>query len=115
MQKERFSTQTKYKLQLRGDGPFQVLERIDDNVYKLDLPTAYGNVNSTFHVVDLSLFIVGRIFLKRGGNDKDSTNKAKDLLCDIGGSMTWSKTKMIKQSLQGLIMEIKESLNFASF
>ncbi|RDY04947.1 hypothetical protein CR513_11265, partial [Mucuna pruriens] len=36
-QKERFPTQRKYKLQPRGDGTFQVLERINDNAYKLDL------------------------------------------------------------------------------
>ncbi|XP_052882237.1 LOW QUALITY PROTEIN: uncharacterized protein LOC108458581 [Gossypium arboreum] len=38
MRKERFSAQRKSKLLLRGDGPFQVLERINDNSYKLDLP-----------------------------------------------------------------------------
>ena len=36
MQNERFPTQRKSKLQPRGDGPFQVLERINDNAYKLD-------------------------------------------------------------------------------
>ena len=36
--KERFPTQRKSKLLPRGDGPFQVLERINDNAYKIDLP-----------------------------------------------------------------------------
>lgn len=36
MRKERFPTQRCSKLQLRGGGPFQVLERINDDVYKLD-------------------------------------------------------------------------------
>ena len=31
MRKERFPNQRKSKLQPRGDGPFQVLERINDN------------------------------------------------------------------------------------
>ncbi|RDY10014.1 hypothetical protein CR513_05520, partial [Mucuna pruriens] len=44
-----------------------------------------------------------------GRNDRDQTNKAKDPLCDIGSPMTRSKIKMMKQSLQGLILEIKES------
>ncbi|RDX85902.1 hypothetical protein CR513_32835, partial [Mucuna pruriens] len=43
MRKERFSTQRKYKLQPRGDETFQVLKRINDNAYTLDLSTAYGN------------------------------------------------------------------------
>ena len=33
MRKERFPEQRKSKLQPRGDGPFQVLERINDNAY----------------------------------------------------------------------------------
>ena len=59
MCKERFPTPRRSKLQPRGDGPFQVLERIKDNAYKLDLPSDNGIVSATFNVVDLSLFDVG--------------------------------------------------------
>ncbi|PHU16766.1 hypothetical protein BC332_12461 [Capsicum chinense] len=38
----------------RGDGPFQVLERINDNSYKIDLPPEY-QVHNTFNMCDLSL------------------------------------------------------------
>jgi len=41
MRKERFPNQRKSKLQPCGDGltlTFQVLERINDNAYKIDLP-----------------------------------------------------------------------------
>ena len=58
MRKERFLTQRKSKLLPRGDGPFQVLERINDNAYNLDLPGEY-NVSATFNVSDLSPFDVG--------------------------------------------------------
>ena len=36
MRKEIFPAQRRSKLLPRGDGPFQVLERINDNAYKLD-------------------------------------------------------------------------------
>ncbi|KAH9780700.1 hypothetical protein KPL71_008176 [Citrus sinensis] len=38
MRKERFPAQRRSKLLPRGDGPFQVVARINDNAYKLDLP-----------------------------------------------------------------------------
>ncbi|RDY03871.1 Tf2-9, partial [Mucuna pruriens] len=75
--KERFPTQRKYKLQPRGDGTFQVLKKINDNAYKLDLPTTYDNISPTFNVAYLSLFVVGEESDSRmnpfeeGGNDKD--------------------------------------------
>ena len=43
------------KLHPREDGPFQVVARIGDNAYKLNLPGEYG-VSATFNVSDLSLF-----------------------------------------------------------
>jgi hypothetical protein len=58
MRNERFSVHRKSKLQPRGDGPFQILERINDNAYKVDLPREYG-VSATFNVLDLTLFDVG--------------------------------------------------------
>ena len=57
MRKERFPEQRKSKLQPRGDGPFQVLERIIDNAYKIELPNEY-NVSTTLNVSDLTLFDV---------------------------------------------------------
>ena len=42
MRKERFPVQRCNKLLPKGDGPFQVMEHINDNAYKLDLPDEYG-------------------------------------------------------------------------
>ena len=74
MRKERFPEQRRSKLLPRGDGPFQVLERINDDAYKLDLPGEY-NVSATFNVSDLSLFDAGDDLranpFQDEGNDED--------------------------------------------
>jgi hypothetical protein len=43
---------------LRTGGSFQILERINDNTYKVDLLSEY-DVSATFNVSYLSLFDVG--------------------------------------------------------
>ena len=53
LRKERFPSKRKSKLMPRSDGPFEVLERIGPNAYKVDLPGDYG-VSATFNVADLS-------------------------------------------------------------
>ena len=55
LRKDRFPNQRKSKLSPRGDGPFQVLKRINNNAYQIDLPEEYG-VHTTFNVMDLTPF-----------------------------------------------------------
>jgi len=56
LRKDRFPNQRKSKLSSRGDGPFQILKKINNNVYQLDLPQEYG-VHTTFTVIDLIPFV----------------------------------------------------------
>nr|KYP49453.1 Transposon Ty3-G Gag-Pol polyprotein [Cajanus cajan] len=62
LRKDRFLTQRMSKLSPRGGGPFQVLQKINDNAHILDLPSDY-RVSSSFNVCDLTPFV--------GTNDMD--------------------------------------------
>ena len=56
LRKDRFPTKRKSKLSRKSDGPFQVLERINNNAYRLDLPEGYG-VSNTFIITNLVPFV----------------------------------------------------------
>ena len=76
LRKDRFPNQRKCNLQPRGDGPFKVLAKINDNAYKIDLPMDYG-VSPTFNVSDLSSYYgpseSRTIPFQEGEDDEDTT------------------------------------------
>ncbi len=56
LHKDRFPDLRKSKLMPRADGPFKVLEKINDNAYKLELPADFG-VSPTFNIADLKPYL----------------------------------------------------------
>jgi len=56
LRKERFPKQPNAKLSPRADGPFKIVQKINDNAYKVELPGTYG-VSATFNVADLSPYL----------------------------------------------------------
>jgi hypothetical protein len=56
LRKERFPDLRKSKLMSRADGPFKILEKINDNAYKLELPLEFG-VSPTFNISDLRPYL----------------------------------------------------------
>uniref|UniRef100_A0A151UHM5 Transposon Ty3-I Gag-Pol polyprotein n=1 Tax=Cajanus cajan TaxID=3821 RepID=A0A151UHM5_CAJCA len=76
LRKDRFPTQRMSKLNPRGDRPFQVLQKINDNAYILDLPSIYG-VSSSFNVCDLTPFL--------GTNDIDELQDLRSNPLQEGG------------------------------
>jgi len=56
LRKERFSSQRETKLHSRGDDPYQVLEIINNNSYKIDFLGEFS-VHFTFNVADLVLLM----------------------------------------------------------
>ena len=108
MRKKRFPTRRRSKLHSRGDGPFQVLERINDNAYKLDLPSEY-NISATFNVSDLSPFDVGddsRMNPFEEMKNDENQQAFKDPLHVSVGPITKARSKKIKEALDGLIQDI---------
>ncbi|KAH9657954.1 hypothetical protein KPL70_023288 [Citrus sinensis] len=113
MRKERFPAQRHSKLLPRGYGPFQVVARINDNAYKLDLPGEY-NVSATFNVSDLSPFDVGEDsttnpFVERGNDENHQGNTIKtssDPLHIHGGPITRARVRKMQPALNGLIKKI---------
>ena len=55
LKKETFPSKRKNKLMSRAEVLFEVLEKINDNAYKVDLLGDYG-VSATFNVADLSTY-----------------------------------------------------------
>ena len=104
LRKERFPQDRKSKLQQRGDGPFEIIEKIGDNAYKLDLQGKYG-VSSTFNMADLSPYdgLSDDSWsnpLQEGEDDKDIM--ADPLRVPIG-LITRSKSKKIRETFIGFV------------
>ncbi|KAK7379837.1 hypothetical protein VNO78_34257 [Psophocarpus tetragonolobus] len=103
MRKERFPKQRKSKLQPRGDGPFQVLEKINDNAYKIDLPDEY-NVSATFNVSDLTLFDADEDAIDLGTNPLQEGGSDEDIKLEgLGGPMTRARTRRAKEAIQQVL------------
>ena len=70
----------------RVDGPFKVLEKINDNAYKLELPADYG-VSPTFNIADLKPYLgeedelPSRTTLFQEGEDDEVINTIVTLPC----------------------------------
>jgi len=57
LRKDRFPKQRKSKLSPQEDGPFKVLQKVNDNAYILELPPEYSNVSATFNIKDLLPYV----------------------------------------------------------
>jgi hypothetical protein len=56
LRKDRFPELRKSKLMPIADGPFKIIEKINDNAYKLELPLEFG-VSLTFNISDLRPYL----------------------------------------------------------
>nr|GEV30431.1 hypothetical protein [Tanacetum cinerariifolium] len=96
LRKERFLAWRFGKLKPRGGGPFRVLKKINDNVYKIELPGHY-NVFFTFNVADLSPY-------KRDSDDEPDLRSSlfqygEDDADAVNKQVGWSNLRIRKDRL----------------
>ena len=107
MRKERFPAQRRSKMLPRGDGPFQVLDRINDNAYNLDLSGEY-NVSATFNVSDLSPFDADSDLrtnpFQEGGSDADIKEE------QTNGPITRARAKRMKKDMNNLVLQVVQEV-----
>nr|KYP53432.1 hypothetical protein KK1_024566 [Cajanus cajan] len=103
LRKDRFLTQRMSKLSPRGDGSFQVLHKINDNAYKLDLPSKCGT-SSSFNVCDLTPFLGAENMDEDINLRTDASQKGGD----DGGSSSKTHVEPITRSMAKRIEEEEE-------
>ncbi|KAK1601973.1 hypothetical protein QYE76_027078 [Lolium multiflorum] len=125
LRKDRFPQERNSKLKPRGDGPFKVLKRINDNAYVIDIPTSKYLVSNTFNVSDLSPYhgdeenIESRTTLSQGGEMIRGEKHRIDLIpgAPLPNRAAYrtnpEDTKEIQRQIQDLLAKgyVRESLS----
>ena len=109
----------------RGDGPFQILAKVNDNAYQLDLPGEYG-VSSTFNVTYLLPFDVGDDFdLRTNHSQGEGTEEGPprpQVVASRGsseapsapmlnlGPVTRARARKMRESLQTFLQVVHSSV-----
>lgn len=112
LSKGRFPHKRKSKLMPRADGPFKVLEKVNDNAYKLELPGDYG-VSATFNIKDLSPYIEDEALranpFEDGGDDEDIL---LDSLRTNPGPMTRAQARRVQEQVLNLLTQSMQVTGF---
>jgi hypothetical protein len=130
--KEHFLEQRKSKLMPRGDGPFHILAKINDNAYKIDLPPSYG-VSNMLNVADLLLVKSEDTLESRTtpfqGEEDDTTTPLSNILQTpnqatstqvqptssptqvFDGPITRSRAKKLQQEVHALLYKFQLNTN----
>ncbi|KAL4341209.1 hypothetical protein GQ457_08G027980 [Hibiscus cannabinus] len=100
----------------RGDGPFQVMEKLNENAYKLDLSGEY-NVSATFNVYDLTMFDdfsdLRKNHFHEGGNDVRTPSSVSVVHQEVlpQGPITKSKARQFREVLISTCTKLSESFD----
>jgi len=126
--KGRFPSKRKSKLMPRVDGPFRIIEKVNDNAYKVDLPGDY-NVSATFNVKDLTPYLddIDDTNLRTNhfqlgvddvhhGNYNPSRKDKSNMQEDSDGLMTRARAKQLQRVLTSQIgmIEVASELKISN-
>ena len=89
----------------RATGPYKILEKINDNAYKLELPPEFG-ISPTFNISDLKPYLGEEdelesrtTPLQEGEDDEDITpmdNTNNTPQVDVQGPITRARARLLK-------------------
>ncbi|KAK1681403.1 hypothetical protein QYE76_042251 [Lolium multiflorum] len=121
LRKERFPQERNSKLKPRGDGPFKVLKRINNNAYVIDIPTSKYLVSNTFNISDLSPHYgdeeeqESRTTLSQGGGDdvaplaNDTTSRPTSPPRGTSVKTQAMESKPMERELEMMKMELQRT------
>jgi hypothetical protein len=115
LRKDRFPELRKSKLMPRGAGPYKILEKINDNAYKLELPPEF-RVSPTFNIADLKPYLGEEdelesrtTPLQEGEDDEDITS-----IHTINVSITRSRARQLILQVRSTIVNCVSELTLGA-
>jgi hypothetical protein len=101
LRKDRFPALRKSKLMPRAAGPCKILEKINDNAYKLELPPEFG-ISPTFNISDLKPYLGEEdeldsrtTPLQEGEDDEDITPMDTNNNPQVDSSITRARARQL--------------------
>ncbi|KAL4376366.1 hypothetical protein GQ457_02G026780 [Hibiscus cannabinus] len=113
---ESFPAQRRSMLLSRGDCPFQIVEKVNDNAYKLDLSREY-TMSATFNISDLTPFYDSADLrsnpFQEGGDDVSTSVPAPIADSEVlpQGPITRSKAKQFRETLFLICAKLSDSFD----
>jgi hypothetical protein len=110
LRKERFLELRKSKLMSLAPCPFKILAKINDNVYKLELPPKFG-VSPSFNISDLRPYLgeedemPSRMTSMQEGEDDEDINTSATIIpsIEILGPITRSRAQQLNHQLNSFL------------
>jgi hypothetical protein len=113
LRKDRFLDPRKSKLMPRASGPYEIIEKINDNAYKLELPPEFV-VSPTFNIADLKPYLGEEDELEsrmtpfqEGEDDEDITpsNALADPPTNMQGPITRARMRQLNLEVSSFLSD----------